>query len=85
MSSAESALRAIGEDCDCGHPLVWHHGERWCAVYGSHRAPVIVRPPAEAWNKHAPFARLVMELDALPLPASTSRARRYGLRAVTAA
>jgi hypothetical protein len=30
------ALLPVGKDCDCGSPLVWRHGEQWCAVYGSH-------------------------------------------------
>lgn len=30
------ALLPVGKNCDCGHPLVWHHGQQWCAVYGTH-------------------------------------------------
>jgi hypothetical protein len=29
----------VGRDCDCGYPLVWRLGEKWCAVYGSHPLP----------------------------------------------
>ena len=34
-------LLPVGRDCDCGQPLVWRHGEQWCAIYGSH--PVVTR------------------------------------------
>jgi hypothetical protein len=66
----------VGRDCDCGYPLVWRLGEKWCAVYGSHPLP----DHARVQNTDAPFAELVLEIDG-----EMQRKRRATLRAVPAA
>jgi hypothetical protein len=68
------ALLPVGKDCDCGHPLVWRHGQQWCAVWGSHPAPVHYRFP------DAPGAALIQLCMAEP-SMSRSAIRHRAIRA----
>jgi hypothetical protein len=61
--SGPEALLPVGVDCECGFPMVWRHGLRSCAVYGSHPAPEQLTSYADTVvtlrNLDAPGAALI--------------------------
>jgi hypothetical protein len=78
VSDARLTIGHPAVDCHCGHPLVWRNGRPWCSVYGTHPTPA--RTPGDvfngAHNRNAPYANLVIELDALPSLAPRAIAAR---------
>jgi hypothetical protein len=78
----------VGKDCDCSYPLVWRDGEQWCSVGGTHPAPEQLDAFAFRFDRTAPFAALVIELDGM-LDTTPKGVRRraayYARRGVTAA
>jgi hypothetical protein len=78
----------VGKSCDCGYPLVWRDGVQWCSVGGTHPAPERFDAFVFRFDRSAPFAALVIELDGMLDPTEKGVRRRaayYARRAVPAA
>jgi uncharacterized Zn finger protein (UPF0148 family) len=82
MTDQYTALIPVGRNCDCGMPLVWHHGGTWCAVYGSHPPeppPITVRQPTELGTA---LIAALMSMDRHP-PRSARHSRPRPRRTLT--